>query len=138
MHMFLMFISLINLAALGLSHGMGTPSCGMWDLVPKPGIEHGPPVLGVQSLSHWTAREAPKAYFNRDVTIHCVYYCTLIFSLTKHFFVCYYKFCDYHFNKSLSLQQVFLRVSSVPSTVLSGRDTKIRIQETLKSLRVLI
>ena len=31
----------------------------MWDLVPRPGIEPGPPALGVQSLSHWTTREVP-------------------------------------------------------------------------------
>ena len=31
----------------------------MWDLAPLPGIEPGPPALGVQSIvSHWTAREA--------------------------------------------------------------------------------
>ena len=27
-------------------------SCGMWDLVPSPGIEPGPPALGVPSLGH--------------------------------------------------------------------------------------
>ena len=34
-------------------------SCGMWDLVPRPGIEPGSPPLGAQSLSHWTTREVP-------------------------------------------------------------------------------
>ena len=34
-------------------------SCCVWDLVPRPGMEPGPPALGEQSLSHWTAREAP-------------------------------------------------------------------------------
>ena len=29
-------------------------SCGMWDLVPRPGIEPRPPALGAQSLSDWT------------------------------------------------------------------------------------
>ena len=29
-------------------------SCGMWDLVPWPGIEPGPPEFRVWSLSHWT------------------------------------------------------------------------------------
>ena len=33
--------------------------CGMWDLVPWPGIEPGSPALGAQSLSHWTTREVP-------------------------------------------------------------------------------
>ena len=31
----------------------------MWNLVPWPGIKPGPPALGVQSLGHWTTREAP-------------------------------------------------------------------------------
>ena len=38
---------------------MRTLGCGMWDLVPWPGIELRPPVLGVWSFSHWTIREAP-------------------------------------------------------------------------------
>ena len=38
--------------------GMGTLSCGMWDLVPWPGIEFGP-ALGAWNLSHWTTREVP-------------------------------------------------------------------------------
>ena len=36
---------------------MWTLSCGMWDLVPWPGIKSGPTALGVQSLNHWTTRE---------------------------------------------------------------------------------
>ena len=32
-------------------------SCSVWDLAPLPGIEPGPPALGVQSVSHWTTRE---------------------------------------------------------------------------------
>ena len=32
-------------------------SCGMWDLVPRPGTEPGPPALRIQSLSHWAIRE---------------------------------------------------------------------------------
>ena len=31
----------------------------MRDLVPRPGIELGPPALGAQSLTHWTTREVP-------------------------------------------------------------------------------
>ena len=31
----------------------------MWDLVPWPGIEPGPPALGGWSLSHWTTRKVP-------------------------------------------------------------------------------
>ena len=71
------------MAALGLSCGMWdllaaargllVAACGplaapckllvaarMWDLVPRPGIEPGPPELGAWSLTHWTTREAPR------------------------------------------------------------------------------
>ena len=37
----------------------GIFSCSMWDLVPRPGIEHGPPALGARTLSHWTTSEVP-------------------------------------------------------------------------------
>ena len=42
-------------AAHGIfSYGVGTLSCGMWDLDPWPRVEPGIPALGAQSLSHWT------------------------------------------------------------------------------------
>ena len=34
-------------------------SCGMWDLVPRPGIKPRPPALGTWNLSHWTTRQVP-------------------------------------------------------------------------------
>ena len=43
----------ICLAARSLSSG------GMWDLVPWPGIELGPPTSGTWSLNHWPTREVP-------------------------------------------------------------------------------
>ena len=54
-NIYLLFVLFI-LAALGLS-------CGMWDLVPQPGIEPRPPALGVQSLTHWTTREVPHSAY---------------------------------------------------------------------------
>ena len=64
---------LIQLAALGLieacrifSCGMWTLHCGMWYLVPWPGIKPGPPTLGAKSLSHWITREVPWAIFFCD------------------------------------------------------------------------
>ena len=64
---FYLFILLHQLFVV--AHGIF--SCGMWDLVPWPGIEPRPPALGVQTLSHWTTREAPnelldKAYKNKS------------------------------------------------------------------------
>ena len=38
-------------------------SLGMWELLPWPGIKSGPPAVGARSLSHWTVREVPKAFF---------------------------------------------------------------------------
>ena len=35
--------------------------CGI--LVPRPGIEPGPPALEAWSFNHWTAREVPKKTF---------------------------------------------------------------------------
>ena len=34
-------------------------SCGMQTLVPRPGLELGPPARGAQSPSHWTTKEVP-------------------------------------------------------------------------------
>ena len=34
-------------------------SCSLWDIVPRTGMEPGPPGLGAWSLSHWTTREVP-------------------------------------------------------------------------------
>ena len=45
------WLSQILVAAVGIF------SFGMWDLVPQPGIEPGPPALGTQSLGHWMTLE---------------------------------------------------------------------------------
>ena len=42
---------------------MQTLTYSMWDLVPWPGFEPGPPALGAQSLSHWTSRKVPRETF---------------------------------------------------------------------------
>ena len=36
-------------------------SCSMWDLVPCPAVEPGPPALGAQTPCHWTTRKSLKA-----------------------------------------------------------------------------
>ena len=41
------------------SCGMRPLCCGMWNLVPWPGIKSRPPALGAQSLSQWTTRKVP-------------------------------------------------------------------------------
>ena len=44
------------------SCGMRPLSCGMWDRVPWPGIEPGPPALGAWSLTHWTTGKSWSVY----------------------------------------------------------------------------
>jgi len=58
--------------------------CSIWDLAPWPVIEPRPPVLGVQSLSHWVTRVVPHValffqiyLFMAALGLHC---CTLAFS----------------------------------------------------------
>ena len=41
---------------------MGTLSCGLWDLVPWPGIKLQASTLGEWSLSHWTTREVSSRF----------------------------------------------------------------------------
>ena len=65
--MFCLFIYLFRLhwvlvAALRIfvaTLGLLVAAC-LWDLVPRSGIEHGPPELGAWSLTHWTIREVPE------------------------------------------------------------------------------
>ena len=59
---FLIFIWLHQVLAVAhrsLICGIRTGSCSVWDLVPWPGVEPGPPTLGAQSFSHCTTREVP-------------------------------------------------------------------------------
>ena len=37
---------------------------GMWDLVPRPGIEPGPSALGAQSFSYWITSDVPSIFFS--------------------------------------------------------------------------
>lgn len=39
-------------------------SCGLWDPLPWPGIEPGPPTLGSQSLNHWTPERSQFIVFS--------------------------------------------------------------------------
>ena len=55
--------------ALGIfSCIMWAISCGVWDLVPQPGIEPGAPALGAWSLSYWTTREVPPTLYCSNPT----------------------------------------------------------------------
>ena len=54
MHFVLLIFENIHLAVLGLSCGMQTLRCSMWNLVPWAGVEPRPPALGVWSLNQWS------------------------------------------------------------------------------------
>ena len=57
------------MAAHGLlSCAMPRLSCGMWDLVPWPGIETGD--LGARNPSHWTTREVPGIFNLRHIFLY--------------------------------------------------------------------
>ena len=55
-------VAFIYLAVLVLVASCGIFNWGVWDLIPQPGMELGPPALGVRSLSHWTTRKVPSCF----------------------------------------------------------------------------
>ena len=92
------------------SFGIWSLSYGMWDLVPWPGIEPGPPALGAQSLSHWTTREAPECKVfegkvSRDNICHLYYIphstCWLVCTCV-HMCVCVYNPISICMNKRMN------------------------------------
>ena len=97
----ILFIWLIQILVVAhkitdLHGGMWTLSCGMWDLVPWPRIEPGPPALGAWCLGHWSPQKSPYLFLylcrsleNQEhmpippVPIHCrVHSCFLPFHET--------------------------------------------------------
>ena len=59
-YLFIYWMGRVLVAAWGIfSWGMWAFSCGTRDPVPSPGMEPGPPALGVWSLNHWTTGEVP-------------------------------------------------------------------------------
>ena len=70
------------MAGPGLSCGIFLAVCKLlvvaciWDLVPRPGIEPGPPALGAQNLTHWATREVLVANILDYFTLTDSYYCS--------------------------------------------------------------
>ena len=56
---FVLFLPYQGLVAARGVFSMLTLSWGMQDLIPRPGIEPGPPALGAWSLSRWTTEKSP-------------------------------------------------------------------------------
>ena len=54
-----------------MARGIFNLDCGMWDLVPCPGIKPRPPALGAQNLSQWTTRQVPSLVAFRIVSNFC-------------------------------------------------------------------
>ena len=89
LHSLFFFCVFIYLTALGLccglwdlfSCGTQTLSWGLWDLVPWPGLEPGPPTLGAQNLSQWTTREVPSLFILMRVCIWVTQSCPTLCDL---------------------------------------------------------
>ena len=62
-YLFIWLCQVLVMASRIFSCIMQTLSCGLWDLVPWPGIRPGSPALGAQSLNHWTTREVSVLIF---------------------------------------------------------------------------
>ena len=70
----------------------------MWDLVHLSGMEHRPPLLGMQSLSHWTTREVPHTfYFLRVVDEDKLIYSKELTSKTRQINKKQRSTIDFHF-----------------------------------------
>ena len=70
----------------------------MWDLVPWSGMEHRPPRLGMQSLSHWTTGEVPHTfYFLRVVDEDKLIYSKELTSKTRQINKKQRSTIDFHF-----------------------------------------
>ena len=68
-HSFFFLKIFTYLAAPGLSSSMRPLSCGLWDLVPWPGIEPRAPALGIRTLNCWTTMEVPRGHSD-DFNFH--------------------------------------------------------------------
>lgn len=69
-------------------------NCGMWDLVPWPGIEPGPPALETWSLSHWeaTPHQGSPSKWSLSLGPHlqavfCTFMSNFIFVILFYFFL---------------------------------------------------
>ena len=62
-------------------------SCGMWDLVPGPGVEPGSLSLGVWSRSSWTSKEVPKYIYieTSGLMLHDSHLFSVLFNSLSYF-----------------------------------------------------
>ena len=59
-------------------------SCGLWGLVPWPGIKPEPPALGAQNLSHWTMREVfflNLGIYSEVRFLDCGWFCLIVWEV---------------------------------------------------------
>ena len=106
--LFLFFFQFIYLVALGLS-------CGMWDLVPWPGIKPGLPALGLRSLSHWITWEVLEGKYwvgqkvCLDFPIRCYGKCYYFYYNTILLLLYYYY---HHFSGEKNVSQKVMRLAA--------------------------
>ena len=70
-------------------------SCSIWDLIPRPRIESGPPALEARRLSVWTTREVPPSLLNgkwQPVSVDFIAsnFVELIFLIGVYLCICMY------------------------------------------------
>ena len=101
-------------------------SCWMWDPVPWPGIEPGPPALGARSLNHWTTGKSPiltlrsqfKCFFWENTSFHewllayrergcfpTLWWCAHQTLSTGSLIILY---CNYYWYSHLPLENLFI------------------------------
>ena len=68
----------------------------MWDLVPQSGIEPRSPILGAQSLSHWTTRDHKGFFFSTSLPTlpFLVFLITAILTDVRQYFTLVLHFPD--------------------------------------------
>ena len=104
-----------NLVYLFIYLGAPGLSCGMWDLVPWPGIKPGLPALGLRSLSHWITWEVLEGKYwvgqkvRLDFSIRCYgkyyyfYYNTILLLLYNYY---------HHFSGEKSMSQKVMKLAA--------------------------
>ena len=76
---------LLVMACSIFSCGMWTLSYSMWGLVHWQGIEFGPSVLGISSISQWSTMEFPSSFFLFFFT----HYCKTVPYIYRHSNICW-------------------------------------------------
>ena len=81
-------VLVVALRIFDLFCGIQTLNCGMWNIIPWPGIEPNPLSLGARSLRHWTTREISQVVFFSGIFADSQYnMCTDVIHSSTSFWV---------------------------------------------------